>query len=153
MFDLNAAIDAWLAEAVASEPDLAPHADELGDHIHSVSRDRIESGEAPADALAAALGALGDASVLAAEFRKDGNILAHLRRLTEADQPPSRREHYGVAAAWIVLSLIWAGVMISVENSLNWALAAWTITTYLPLSYISVKVNKRAADAPSRQAC
>ncbi len=143
MFDLNDAVDSWLAKAVETEPGLGVYVDEIADHVVSASEANIASGMAPADAFAAAIEALGEPTMLAGEFRKDGGIAATLRRLACNERAPSKREQVAMASAWILMSLFWAGVMIVVQGSSTWATFAWIVTTYLPLTAIGAMMSRR----------
>ncbi len=143
MFDLHSAVDRWLDEVVAQEPILQPYTDEIADHIISASEAEIAAGVEPATAFANAIDALGRPAVLADEFSKDGGVAAVLHRLTKSEAPPSKREQLTIAAAWVLMSLFWAGVMIAINESSTWVIFAWIFTTYLPLTAIGAMVNKR----------
>ncbi len=147
MFDLNAAIDQWVAQTVEDQPDLGPHSDELADHVLSLTEALIADGHQPVDAFTQALEALGEPRDLAEEFRKDGGVLARLRRFIDIDRMPSRRQQLSLAAAWILLSLFWAG-FIFVDDT--WGIILWTITTFLPLSAVATLMARRIALAEAK---
>lgn len=147
MFNLDEALEDWIAEAVAAEPALAPHAPELADHVRAVVEDRTAEGLNREEAFAEALAALGEPSALGREFRKRGNLTSCLRSLAaghrQAQRPLGRRAEFGLAAAWILLSLGWASVMFVVDNSEEWVIVAWLLTVYCPLVAIGLRLNRR----------
>ena len=142
MFDLDVAIDQWVDTLIVSHPVLADHADELADHLLMRSRAEMSDGVSPEAALDLAIAALGAPDQLAAEFRRTGGLMSILRCLGGADSTRSTREQLMIAAAWVGLSLVWAGAMIVVDDSMHWMLAGWTLTTFLPLTAVDARLRR-----------
>jgi hypothetical protein len=145
MFDLDAAVDQWVAAMVAGQPALADHANEIADHLLMHSRTEMEQGTSPEAALDLAIASLGTPDELAAEFRRSAGLMAKLRCIAAVDAGQSTREQLLMAAAWVTLSLLWAGAMIVFDDTMNWMLAGWVVTTFLPLTLLDAHLRRRAA--------
>lgn len=144
MFDLDNAIDQWVETMIASHPMLADHADEIADHLVMHSRAEVADGVSPEAALDLAIAALGTPEQLAVEFERSGGLAAKVRCILAVDTGQSTKEQLLMAGAWICLSLVWAAAMIRFENNLNWMLAGWTVTTFLPLTVVDAHLRRRA---------
>ena len=68
MPSLDALITQWSDQLRATRPELAPHLDELADHVRSSAQDRIDAGAAVG---ASALGSFGAPADLGAEFDQE----------------------------------------------------------------------------------
>lgn len=144
MRDVNELIHDWCATTVATHPELEAHIDELADHVDCVAAKYTASGFDNIEAFARALDELGEIDQLATQFRSASRQSRAARSLQCLVR--TRRPELAVSVAWIVLSLAWAGAMIGIEDSLNWMLAGWTFTTFLPLSAIGTWLARKEDD-------
>ncbi len=145
MRDVDQLIDDWCTRAVASHPELEAHIDELADHLGCVAAKYTASGFDRSESFSRALEELGDVDQLAKQFRsasRQSQLARNVRCLAR-----TRRAELAVSVAWIVMSLGWAAAMIGVEDSLNWMLAGWILTTFGPLSAIGIWLARREEDA------
>lgn len=152
MFDLDAAIDRWVADAIAAEPRLTTHREEIADHLAAMSQELIAEGATASRAFDEAVEAIGSPTDLAGEFGKARGVVATLRRIACADRARSamtKRQELTIAGAWLVLSLFWAGVMIAVEDGSTWVIMAWLATTYFPLTVIGTVLSRRGGPSPT----
>lgn len=116
MHPLDDLIAQWAAALEASEPALAPHLDEITDHVRADAEARVAAGAEPSQAFAAALGSFGAPREVAADFRKTA---LHFERKA-------------VAAASIVLSLVLVAVVLVIDKLVRpvdpaWLAVAWVV--------------------------
>lgn len=70
MSPLDDLVDQWVRQLARTEPALAPHLDEIADHVRTDAETRIEAGADVTTAFAAAVGAFGVPRAVADEYRR-----------------------------------------------------------------------------------
>jgi hypothetical protein len=61
--------------------------------------------------------------------------------LTNLIAEPLERRPWLVPAAWIVMSLIWAAVILA-TSQVSWPVIGWTLTTFVPLSLLKSHLGR-----------
>jgi hypothetical protein len=117
MHPLDDLIAQWAAALEASEPALAPHLDEITDHVRADAEARVAAGAEPSQAFAAALGSFG---------------APRRSRQTSARRTALRVERRAVAAASIVLSLVLVAMVLVIDKLVRpvdpaWLAVAWVV--------------------------
>lgn len=124
MPSLDALITQWSDQLRATHPELAPHLDELADHVRSSAQDRIDAGAAVGDAFASALGSFGAPADLGAEFDKNSTVRRGKERMA--------------VGTYLLITAILTGAVLLVDRrfdlggqALAWLLVVWVLTTGL----------------------
>ncbi len=124
MPSLDALINQWSDQLRATHPELAPHLEELADHVRSSAHDRIDAGAAVADAFASALGSFGAPADLDAEFDKNSTVRKRQERLA--------------VASYLFITAVFTGAVLLVDRrfdlggqALAWLFVVWVVTTGL----------------------
>lgn len=124
MPSLDTLVAQWAEGLRANHPDVAPHADELADHVSSRAQEMIARGVAVEEAFATALGALGAPSDLQSEFGKNTKV-------------QRRTERRAIGLYLVITFLFTAGVVaIHARYDLGaqvtaWIILVWVLTTSL----------------------
>ena len=142
--DVYAQIDSWANELAASHPDLAQHTGELVDHVTSMVESAIAAGVDEHEALTNALLSLGEADLLAKQFRSADRSAATITLFGR--NVPRLRILVSASVAYIVLSLAWAGFVIA-TGELNWMLFGWTVTALAPATLFEGVVKRSCRTA------
>lgn len=143
MFELETSLSEWEEMMLEAEPRLAPHIEEMGDHLRAVVEDQAAAGVDAAIAFSVAVERLGSASSLAEEYRRAKHLLRRACDDVLLD-PTGRRQSLAVGVAHIGTSLVWAGAMIAFGN-VNWMIVGWMTTSFLPLSALTARLEARKA--------
>lgn len=146
MAELERLINEWSTALVSDHPELEPLQDQLVDHVYCVAKDHIAGGIPEAEAVGLATAELGPADEIVSQFQA-ASRQSILRRAFVCKDRDERAE-LAVAAAWIIMSLGWAGAMIAFENTFNWMMLGWTLTTFGPLTVIGTWLSRRGGASP-----
>ena len=124
MPSLDALIGQWTEQLRATHPELAPHIDELADHVRSSAQARIDDGAAVEDAFASALGSFGAPEDLGGEFSKNAVVLRAKERVA--------------VGTYLLITALFTGAVLLVNwrfdlgnQALTWLLVVWVFTTGL----------------------
>ncbi|MDA0350675.1 MAG: hypothetical protein O3A10_00510 [Chloroflexi bacterium] len=140
--DLEQRLERWAEDAQRVDPHVAPHLDELTDHLRTAVQSQIDEGQELDGAFNDAALAFGEPSAVAAEYRKGRGFLRCWFSDMGTRPNPDRAEAI-VAAGWIVLSLAWVGATFGLGFSVNWMIAGWTATTFGPLTVLDAILRRR----------
>jgi hypothetical protein len=140
--DLEPLLRQWADDALRADPRVAPHLDELTDHLRSAVEARIEAGQDLETAFEDATLAFGEPAAVAAEYLKGHGFLRRWLSDMRTRPNPDRAE-WIVAASWIGFSLIWAGATLVADLSVNWMLVGWFSTTFGPLTVVDTILRRR----------
>ncbi len=127
MFDHENAVSDWAERVTRRIPALAPHMDEITDHLLAQIEERMAQGETAEQAFAVTITAFGEPGEISRELRSRGRLLG---------------------AAQIAGALVWTGGIVASgwagHDHTNLLLMAYTVTTLLPLSTLEHRARRRA---------
>lgn len=113
-------VDAWVEGVASSEPELAPHLDEIADHLLSAARERMAAGTPAPEAFAAAVAAFGAPRDLASQYV----VSSHRTEMRHATR---------FAAITVVTTLVLTATVVAIDKLFYPIQPIWTVVLYLPV--------------------